>query len=70
VTVATNASVVGEVPVRTVVDQLVARRQRRLDQRRMAWVLSGDGEREGGGDGLQVMVHRGFAYVAHPWPGG
>ncbi len=28
---------------------------------------SGQGGR---GDGLQVMVHRGFAYVAHPWSGG
>jgi hypothetical protein len=32
--------------------------------------LIGHSEQGGRGDGLQVMVHRGHAYVAHPWSGG
>jgi hypothetical protein len=32
--------------------------------------LIGHSEQGGRSDGLQVMVHRGFAYVAHPWSGG
>lgn len=32
--------------------------------------LIGHSDQGGRGDGLQVMVHRGFAYVAHPWSGG
>jgi len=32
--------------------------------------LVGHSEQGGRGDGLQVMVHRGYAYVAHPWSGG
>ncbi len=32
--------------------------------------LVGHSDQGGRGDGLQVMVHRGFAYVAHPWSGG
>ena len=32
--------------------------------------LIGHSDQDGRGDGLQVMVHRGFAYVAHPWSGG
>jgi hypothetical protein len=29
--------------------------------------LIGHCDQGGRGDGLQIMVHRGFAYVAHPW---
>ena len=32
--------------------------------------LIGHSDQGGRGDGLQVMVHRGHAYVAHPWSGG
>ena len=32
--------------------------------------LVGHSGQGGRSDGLQVMVHRGFAYVAHPWSGG
>lgn len=32
--------------------------------------LIGHSDQGGRGDGLQVMVHRGYAYVAHPWSGG
>lgn len=32
--------------------------------------LVGHSAIDGRGDGLQVMVHRGFAYVAHPWSQG
>ncbi len=32
--------------------------------------LIGHSDIGGRGDGLQVMVHRGFAYVAHPWSQG
>ena len=32
--------------------------------------LIGHSDQGGRSDGLQVMVHRGFAYVAHPWSGG
>lgn len=32
--------------------------------------LVGHSDQGGRGDGLQVMVHRGHAYVAHPWSGG
>jgi len=32
--------------------------------------LIGHSDQGGRADGLQVMVHRGFAYVAHPWSGG
>lgn len=32
--------------------------------------LVGHSDIGGRGDGLQVMVHRGFAYVAHPWSQG
>lgn len=32
--------------------------------------LIGHSDEGGRGDGLQVMVHRGHAYVAHPWSGG
>jgi len=32
--------------------------------------LVGHSDQSGRGDGLQVMVHRGHAYVAHPWSGG
>ncbi len=32
--------------------------------------LIGHSDQGGRGDGLQVMVHRCFAYVAHPWSGG
>jgi hypothetical protein len=32
--------------------------------------LVGHSNQGGRSDGLQVMVHRGFAYVAHPWSGG
>ena len=36
----------------------------------LAMRLVGHSDQGGRGDGLQVMVHRGFAYVAHPWSGG
>jgi hypothetical protein len=32
--------------------------------------LIGHSDQGGRSDGLQVMVHRGYAYVAHPWSGG
>lgn len=32
--------------------------------------LIGHSDQGGRGDGLQVMVHRRYAYVAHPWSGG
>ena len=32
--------------------------------------LIGHSAQGGRGDGLQVMIHRGYAYVAHPWSGG
>ncbi|MFM0738176.1 hypothetical protein PQQ51_13120 [Paraburkholderia xenovorans] len=32
--------------------------------------LIGHTDQGGRSDGLQIMVHRGFAYVAHPWSGG
>jgi len=32
--------------------------------------LIGHSDQGGRSDGLQVMVHRGFAYVVHPWSGG
>ena len=32
--------------------------------------LIGHSDQGGRGDGLQVMVHRGYAYVAHPWSNG
>jgi hypothetical protein len=32
--------------------------------------LIGHTDQGGRGDGLQIMVHRGFAYVAHPWSSG
>jgi len=32
--------------------------------------LIGHSDQGGRGDGLQVMIHRGHAYVAHPWSGG
>ncbi|MGA2492964.1 MAG: hypothetical protein ABSF67_08430 [Roseiarcus sp.] len=32
--------------------------------------LIGHSDQGGRGDGLQVMVHRGYAYVGHPWSGG
>ena len=32
--------------------------------------LIGHSDQGGRGDGLQVMVHRGYAYMAHPWSGG
>jgi hypothetical protein len=32
--------------------------------------LIGHSDIGGRGDGLQLMVHRGFAYVAHPWSRG
>lgn len=32
--------------------------------------LVGHSDQGGRGDGLQVMVHRGFAYVGHPWSSG
>lgn len=32
--------------------------------------LIGHTDQGGRSDGLQVMVHRGYAYVAHPWSGG
>ncbi len=32
--------------------------------------LIGHSDQGGRGDGLQVMIHRGYAYVAHPWSGG
>ncbi|MDR3516421.1 MAG: hypothetical protein P4M00_11425 [Azospirillaceae bacterium] len=32
--------------------------------------LIGHSDQGGRGDGLQLMVHRGYAYIAHPWSGG
>jgi hypothetical protein len=32
--------------------------------------LIGHSDQGGRGDGLQVMVHRGYAYIGHPWSGG
>ncbi len=32
--------------------------------------LIGHSEQGGRGDGLQIMVHRGFAYIGQPWSGG
>jgi hypothetical protein len=32
--------------------------------------LIGHSDIGGRGDGLQLMVHRGYAYVAHPWSRG
>ena len=32
--------------------------------------LIGHSDQGGRGDGLQVMVHRGYAYVGHPWSAG
>ncbi len=32
--------------------------------------LVGHSNQGGRGDGLQVMVHRGYAYVGHPWSAG
>ncbi|MFX8727634.1 hypothetical protein ABTM60_20455, partial [Acinetobacter baumannii] len=32
--------------------------------------LIGHSDQGGRSDGLQIMVHRGYAYIAHPWSGG